>query len=75
MLNDEEIKARQELIELHRSLAEYYESLKSIDCNDNDFKQLIDSIRALVEKSAELVAEVATVFFPVQANTNRPKRD
>ncbi len=75
MLSDEEMKARQELIELHRMLVERYESLIQIECTDESFNQLISSVKLLVQNSAELVAETATAYFPVEAGTPRPTHD
>lgn len=75
MLSDEEMEARQELIELHRMLVEQYESLRQIDCTDENFSQLIDSVRLLVQNSAELVAETATAYFPVEVGAPRATHD
>lgn len=75
MLGDEESEARQELIELHQKMVEQYEVLRCINCADENFAQLIISIQLLIEQSAELVAEVAAAFYPVQAAAPRPRCD
>lgn len=67
MLPYEQQHLRDELLELHRKLVAQYEALRLISCEDEDFNQLLRSIQTLVGRSADLVAETASVYLPIES--------
>ncbi|WP_160328335.1 hypothetical protein [Pseudomonas sp. EpS/L25] len=65
MMNNDEESVRNALLDLHRGLLNQQDKLQQINCTDESFCELILAIQLLLDKSAELVAETATVYLPL----------